>query len=673
MFFNGNIELNAAGQSEIRNIVIERLAATPVFAANEAGRIVYNTTEKVVYLNNGSSYIAIATGGDAAALNSEVDAIEAAVGLDVDGGFVAWSGTNYLNAATSIKDGVTALDTQLASEASTRSSADTTLQNNINTEASTRATNDGDLGTLVTTVKTSLVAAINEVDGAYKTADGALQTNIDAEASTRATNDTTLQTNINTEASTRAANDGDLGTLATVVKTDLVSAINELHSDATSAGSAQATLDAAQDTAIAGKVSKAGDSMTGALNMGGTQVVTGLANPTAASDAANKQYVDSQISGLTWKAPVRAANLLGDGVNAPVGGEVFGDVYIVGAAASGAFIGYLEGDIVQYNGTGWIKVQDGAVAVGDRFIVAATSPTTPQVGFTKNDILVWNGTSFDVVVVADKEAVFVHDEDSLNFGQSYVYNATDLAWYKFSGPAAIGDGVGLYYDGNTLHVGLGAGIVELPSDEVGIDVHPNGGLITTIDGTTADATTGAQLHVKLDGSSLTVGSAGLKVTDQVLTDITDNASAITAETTRATGVEGTLTSLTTDVKTNLVAAINEVDANIDQEVTDRTNAIATETTARTTAVNAVQADVDANETAINNKVDAMYHLYTSGAAATSHVVTHNIGAQYCNVTVVHGTTDEQIIPESVTFNSPTQLTVTFNVAIDCKVVVMGLV
>jgi hypothetical protein len=71
------------------------------------------------------------------------------------------------------------------------------------------------------------------------------------------------------------------------------------------------------------------------------------------------------------------------------------------------------------------------------------------------------------------------------------------------------------------------------------------------------------------------------------------------------------------------------------------------------------------------KVQQMYYLYTSGAASTSHTVTHALGTQYCNVTIVDGS-DEMVIPQSVTFDSTTQLTVTFNTSIDCKVVVMGI-
>ena len=49
------------------------------------------------------------------------------------------------------------------------------------------------------------------------------------------------------------------------------------------------------DTADALKVDKAGDSMTGALAMGGNRI-TGLGTPTDTTDAANKIYVDSNIS-----------------------------------------------------------------------------------------------------------------------------------------------------------------------------------------------------------------------------------------------------------------------------------------------------------------------------------------------------------------------------------------
>jgi len=71
---------------------------------------------------------------------------------------------------------------------------------------------------------------------------------------------------------------------------------------------------------------------------------------------------------------------------------------------------------------------------------------------------------------------------------------------------------------------------------------------------------------------------------------------------------------------------------------------------------------------VNQKV---YHLHTQTGTATTWTVTHNLGVKYCNVTVVDAS-DEVIIPQSITFDSTTQLTVTFNTAIAGKVVVMGI-
>jgi len=82
---------------------------------------------------------------------------------------------------------------------------------------------------------------------------------------------------------------------------------------------------------------------------------------------------------------------------------------------------------------------------------------------------------------------------------------------------------------------------------------------------------------------------------------------------------------------------------------------------------ATKAYVDSVTTAMN----ASHFLFDSGAtSATSHVVTHNIGTKYCNVTVVDSN-DKVIIPDSVTFDSVNQLTVTFSSSITCKVVVSG--
>ncbi len=55
---------------------------------------------------------------------------------------------------------------------------------------------------------------------------------------------------------------------------------------------------AAVSSAQANYVLKAGDTMSGPLAMGSNKI-TGLADPTVATDAANKNYVDTQVSGVT--------------------------------------------------------------------------------------------------------------------------------------------------------------------------------------------------------------------------------------------------------------------------------------------------------------------------------------------------------------------------------------
>lgn len=65
--------------------------------------------------------------GSITALQAEVDFIEGAVGLDSDGKFVTFTGTNYLNAATSIVSSLTALDTALKAVDTAYKAADTAL------------------------------------------------------------------------------------------------------------------------------------------------------------------------------------------------------------------------------------------------------------------------------------------------------------------------------------------------------------------------------------------------------------------------------------------------------------------------------------------------------------------------------------------------------------------
>ncbi len=95
------------------------------------------------------------------------------------------------------------------------------------------------------------------------------------------------------------------------------------------------------------------------------------------------------------------------------------------------------------------------------------------------------------------------------------------------------------------------------------------------------------------------------------------------------------------------------------------------------AVTSLDTQAKTEETArlaVNTRVTNSYYVYdavTVPNSTTSHIVNHTCGVKYCNVTVVDNT-DNVIIPQSIVFNAVGQLTVTFNTAITCRVIVMGI-
>lgn len=313
----------------------------------------------------------------------------------------------------------------------------------------------------------------------------------------------------------------------TLTKLAVVTASSALVSDAsgyitassvtsTELGYLSGVTSSVQDQ-INDKVAKAGDTMSGNLNMDGN-MVTGLASPTDPTDAARKAYVDGLVSGVVWDNPVNDPDLVHvDTTGTPPGSPVVGDVYIinVSSGASGAWTG-LEGHAVFYNGTSWVSLLGAPVSSGDRFGVSMESGTTATGALSGQDnkyavvnVATPGSITFTFIAPTANHAFYVSNTNSSHFGHAYIYSAG--VWVEFVGPGSIGDGIGLMWDGNVLNVNLGAGIVELPSDEIGIDVYANGGLFLTEDGSTPSGATGAQLAILLADGTLTTTSGGLKL------------------------------------------------------------------------------------------------------------------------------------------------------------------
>lgn len=85
---------------------------------------------------------------------------------------------------------------------------------------------------------------------------------------------------------------------------------------------------------------------TKALDMN-FQKITGLPTPTAGSDAATKDLVDSMVQGIDWQP-----SILGELAEPPVSPTV-GDRYLVIATATGDWAGH-EKDIAEWDGSVWV-------------------------------------------------------------------------------------------------------------------------------------------------------------------------------------------------------------------------------------------------------------------------------------------------------------------------------
>ena len=729
MRLNGNLVLNAGGLSEIQNAVVERVTSNPSFSASEKGRFIFRTDEGKVYYNDGVQWVAIATGGNAAALQAEVDSLEAALGafITTSGSFDALGATlTNVTGATSVTNVIEQLDAAISSlnsalqtevsraqsaesqlqgnldtETTARQAADLTLQQNINAEEVARIDADTALQAAIDTEVTARQAAdvvlqqnINAEEAARIAADStltsnlaaevtraqnaetALQAAVDAETTARQAADSSLQAAIDAEAATRASADTALQTALTAEVSRAQTAESALSDSIAAETSAREAADLVHTNDIAARVKLAGDTMGGDLSFNSLYTVKDLRAPAFPGDAATKAYVDATAAGLSWQAPVVAL-----GATLPL-----------------------------------------TATTGDRFV-----NTTDGKIYTATATDTWNAG----VSPVDGWALFDSSSET-----GYVYSGT--AWVQFTGTGQVGAGTGLSKDGNILNINLGAGIAELPSDEVGVDLFTGGGLFLTVDGSTADSSNAAQVAVKLDGDTITRTVSGIKVSDATVARITTLETGLTDEQaarsaadtllqanidTETTARQAADTILQTNINTEeaaRIAADAVLQAAIDAEVSARTAAgstlqsaldaevaarqaadtaeasaraaadtalqaaIDSEASTRASADTALQAAIDAETTArtaadaglqssvdtINTKLGKIYFLY-DGASATSHTVNHSLNQKYAVVTVIDSATDEVIIPQAIVFNTADQLTVTLNSALAIKVAVVA--
>jgi hypothetical protein len=320
--------------------------------------------------------------------------------------------------------------------------------------------------------------------------------------------------------------------------------------DATSLADADYQLDVAVKVAYDladGAVAKSGDTMTGNLVISTGAHVSIADAPASGTHATNKNYVDSLVAGLKWKNSVLAATTSTDG-----------DINLV------SFTGTIDGETLVDGGRYLIKNQTSTSSNG--IYTWATGGT-----FTR-------AVDFDALVPIDEingAAVYVENgTDQADSGWTVTSTVSTLDsdpinWTQFNGASGITAGIGLEKTGNVLNVRLGAGIQELPTDEIGVDILSDGALFLTVDGSTDSTDTAAQLSVKLDGTTLSRGTDGLKVSTTTIQTITDAQTEIDAIETASGGIfdtDGTFAaavfSAFTQVTapTSLLNALSQIDS-----------------------------------------------------------------------------------------------------------------
>ena len=232
------------------------------------------------------------------------------------------------------------------------------------------------------------------------------------------------------------------------------------------------------------------NAMTADLNAGGFKV-TNLADPTASTDAATKNYVDNAVTGLSWKQAVHTIAVS----NVPLTGGA--TLTIDGQSMLNTERVLLINQTDPY--------EDGIYVVsgiGTAYVLTRSSDANTFQELNGAAVFVQTGTTY-----ADTGWVQTATLTSLTTGDTQT-------WVQFSGAGSYTGGVGIDVTGNVISAKLGAGIAAIPTGEIGIDLFDpsSGALILTTTGTNRSTATGATLGLLLAGSGgLTQDTTGLYI------------------------------------------------------------------------------------------------------------------------------------------------------------------
>ena len=276
----------------------------------------------------------------------------------------------------------------------------------------------------------------------------------------------------------------------------------------------------------------AGGTMTGAINMGTNQINNlGMSGTPAGTDAVNVNYVQSQITGLSWKQAVKAATTAN-----------LTATYANGTAGLGATL--------TNSGTQVALTLDGVtLLVGDRVLVKNQS-TIAQNGIYSVTTVGSGSTNWVLTRTTDANSGAELDGAAVYVDQGTVYADTgwtqtftvvvigtdSIVWAQFTGSGTYTAGTGLTLTGNTFSLtspvipslgGTGTSAIPIPGQ---ILIGTSGNIYAP-----ATLTQGTGITITSASGSITVANAGVTSFSAGTTGFTPNTA-----TTGAVTLAGTL-------------------------------------------------------------------------------------------------------------------------------------
>lgn len=175
-----------------------------------------------------------------------------------------------------------------------------------------------------------------------------------------------------------------------------------------------------------------------------SQKITGLATPTAGTDAANKNYVDTSITGFSWKTAVRAATTTNG--------------TLASSFANGSVI---DGVTLATNDRILLKNQTTGGENGIYTVNATGAPTRATDNDTAAEML-------GAAVMVQEGTINQNTQWIQTVDGAITLGTTATVWTQFGGGQTYTAGNGLTLSTNDFNVGAGTGI-SVAADSVAID------------------------------------------------------------------------------------------------------------------------------------------------------------------------------------------------------------